>query len=56
MPRKLTVQVGDRIDPSIAPLDAAYADLAADERCEAEALAWIEGIFQDEGGPLGVRS
>jgi hypothetical protein len=56
MPRKLKVQVGDRIDPSIAPLDAAYADLAADECREAEALAWIEGTLQDESGPLGVRS
>jgi hypothetical protein len=48
-PRRISQFIEDLVRPHVVPreLAAAYAEMAADEAGEAEALEWIEGLIGD---------
>ncbi|HET7230064.1 MAG TPA: hypothetical protein VFJ16_08690 [Longimicrobium sp.] len=48
-PRRISQFIEDLVRPHVVPADlsAGYAEMAADETAEAEALEWIEALVGD---------
>ncbi|MEM1096762.1 MAG: addiction module antitoxin [Bacteroidota bacterium] len=46
-PRRISQFIERLVRPHVLDLDAAYAEMAQDEEHDAEALEWLEALFED---------